>query len=93
VYATSKGWDVVIPVESWLGGITSAILIGAVAGLMPAVRASRSRQPRHCERFERDSDLYQEASLPAGRWACALTDFAERRRLVAACSRADQTPP
>jgi hypothetical protein len=41
VYATSKGWDVVIPVESWLGGITSAILIGAVAGLMPAVRASR----------------------------------------------------
>jgi putative ABC transport system permease protein len=41
VYATSKGWDVVIPVEAWLGGITSAILIGAVAGLMPAVRASR----------------------------------------------------
>jgi putative ABC transport system permease protein len=41
VYATSKGWDVVIPVEAWLGGITSAILIGAFAGLMPAIRASR----------------------------------------------------
>jgi putative ABC transport system permease protein len=41
VYATSKGWSVVIPVEAWLGGITSAILIGAFAGLMPAVRASR----------------------------------------------------
>jgi putative ABC transport system permease protein len=31
----------VIPTEAWLGGITSAILIGALAGLMPAVRASR----------------------------------------------------
>jgi len=41
VYASSNGWAVVIPVEAWLGGITSAILIGAVAGLMPAVRASR----------------------------------------------------
>ena len=29
------------PAEAWLGGIASAILIGAFAGLMPAVRASR----------------------------------------------------
>jgi putative ABC transport system permease protein len=41
VYATSKNWAVVIPVEAWTGGIASAILIGAFAGLMPAVRASR----------------------------------------------------
>jgi putative ABC transport system permease protein len=41
VYATSKSWAVVIPVEAWLGGIASAILIGAFAGLLPAVRASR----------------------------------------------------
>jgi putative ABC transport system permease protein len=41
VYATSKSWAVVVPVEAWLGGIASAILIGALAGLMPAVRASR----------------------------------------------------
>jgi putative ABC transport system permease protein len=41
VYASSKGWAVVIPVEAWLGGIASAMLIGAFAGLMPAVRASR----------------------------------------------------
>jgi putative ABC transport system permease protein len=41
IYATSKSWSVVIPVEAWLGGIASAILIGAIAGLMPAVRASR----------------------------------------------------
>jgi putative ABC transport system permease protein len=41
VYATPKGWAVVIPVEAWPGGIVSAILIGAFAGLMPAARASR----------------------------------------------------
>jgi putative ABC transport system permease protein len=41
VYASSKSWTVVIPVEAWSGGIASAILIGAFAGLLPAVRASR----------------------------------------------------
>ena len=41
VYASSQNWAVVIPVEAWSGGIASAILIGAFAGLMPAVRASR----------------------------------------------------
>jgi putative ABC transport system permease protein len=41
VYAGSKGWAVVIPFEAWSGGIASAILIGAFAGLMPAIRASR----------------------------------------------------
>jgi putative ABC transport system permease protein len=41
VYANSKGWAVVIPVQAWSGGIVSAILIGAFAGLLPAVRAAR----------------------------------------------------
>jgi putative ABC transport system permease protein len=41
VYAGAKGWAVVIPVEAWSGGIASAVLIGALAGLMPAIRASR----------------------------------------------------
>jgi putative ABC transport system permease protein len=41
VYASSKHWAIVIPAEAWAGGIASAILIGALAGLMPAVRASR----------------------------------------------------
>lgn len=41
VYASSKGWTIVIPIEAWAGGIVSAILIGAFAGLMPAIRASR----------------------------------------------------
>jgi putative ABC transport system permease protein len=41
IYARTKHWAVVIPVEAWAGGIAAAILIGALAGLMPAVRASR----------------------------------------------------
>jgi putative ABC transport system permease protein len=41
VYASAKGWAVVIPVQAWSGGIASALLIGAFAGLLPAVRASR----------------------------------------------------
>ena len=41
VYASSKSWAVEIPAEAWMGGIASTILIGAFAGLMPAVRASR----------------------------------------------------
>jgi len=41
VYASSKRWAVVIPLEAWLGGVASAVLIGALAGLVPAVRASR----------------------------------------------------
>jgi putative ABC transport system permease protein len=41
VYASSKGWAVVIPIEAWSGSIAAAILVGAFAGLMPAVRASR----------------------------------------------------
>ena len=41
VYASSKGWAAVVPVEAWAGGIASAIVIGAVAGRLPAIRASR----------------------------------------------------
>jgi putative ABC transport system permease protein len=41
LYAGSKGWTVVIPVEAWAGGIASAVMIGALAGLLPAVRAAR----------------------------------------------------
>jgi putative ABC transport system permease protein len=41
VYASSKNWAIVIPTAAWSGGIIAAILIGAFAGLVPAVRASR----------------------------------------------------
>jgi putative ABC transport system permease protein len=41
VYATSKGWAIVIPASAWAGGFAAALLIGAVAGLLPAIRAAR----------------------------------------------------
>ncbi|WP_205696093.1 ABC transporter permease [Conexibacter sp. SYSU D00693] len=41
VYASTKGWTVVVPPEAWAAGIGSAVLIGALAGLLPAARASR----------------------------------------------------
>jgi putative ABC transport system permease protein len=41
IYATHKGWAVVIPPEAWAGGICAALVIGAFAGLLPAIRASR----------------------------------------------------
>jgi len=40
VYATTKHWTVVIPTQAWAGGITAAIAIGALAGLLPAIRAA-----------------------------------------------------
>jgi len=47
VYASSKSWAVVIPVEAWSGGIASAILIGAFAGLMPW-RGAQPGAARNC---------------------------------------------
>ncbi len=41
VYASAKGWTVVVPTIAWTGGLGSAVLIGAVAGLLPALRAAR----------------------------------------------------
>jgi putative ABC transport system permease protein len=41
VYAHTKHWAVVIPTEAWAGGIAAAVLIGAIAGLLPAIRAAR----------------------------------------------------
>jgi putative ABC transport system permease protein len=41
IYASTKGWPVVIPAEAWAGGLAAALLIGAIAGLLPALRAAR----------------------------------------------------
>ncbi len=41
VYAHAKGWATVLPPEAWLGGFAASLIIGAVAGLMPAQRAAR----------------------------------------------------
>lgn len=40
-YAASQGWEVLIPTVAIVGGIVAALLIGAVAGLYPAMRAAR----------------------------------------------------
>ena len=40
IYASTKGWAVVIPPLAWGGGLAAAIAIGAIAGLIPAVRAA-----------------------------------------------------
>ena len=41
VFALAKDWQVVIPTLAWTGGLGSALLIGAVAGLVPALKAAR----------------------------------------------------
>jgi putative ABC transport system permease protein len=41
VYAHTKHWATVIPTEAWTGGIAASLTIGAVAGLIPALRAAR----------------------------------------------------
>jgi putative ABC transport system permease protein len=41
IYAHASGWTTVIPTMAWAGGITAALLVGAVAGLLPALRAAR----------------------------------------------------
>jgi putative ABC transport system permease protein len=41
VYANAKHWAIVIPPDAWAGGLGAAILIGALAGLLPAIRAAR----------------------------------------------------
>ena len=40
-YATSRGWDVVVPATALGAGVGAALAIGAVAGLYPAARAAR----------------------------------------------------
>jgi putative ABC transport system permease protein len=41
IYAQTKGWALIIPTMAWAGGIGAALLIGAGAGLVPALRAAR----------------------------------------------------
>jgi len=41
VYAHNKGEPIVIPTQAWVGGLGAALAIGAIAGLLPAIRAAR----------------------------------------------------
>ena len=40
-YAHGHGEAIVIPPGAWAGGLAAAVLIGAAAGLLPAIRAAR----------------------------------------------------
>ncbi len=41
VYAHGHHELLVIPAEAWAGGLAAAVIIGALAGLLPAIRAAR----------------------------------------------------
>jgi putative ABC transport system permease protein len=41
IYADVKHWTAVVPTTAWAGGLAAAILIGALAGLLPAIRAAQ----------------------------------------------------
>ncbi|NUR71419.1 MAG: ABC transporter permease [Hamadaea sp.] len=41
LYAHARQWTAVVPAIAWGGGLAAAVLIGAVAGLLPALRAAR----------------------------------------------------
>ena len=40
-YALTRDWAIVVPAVAWAGGLGAALAIGAIAGLVPAVRAAR----------------------------------------------------
>ena len=50
-WANIRGWSVLVPELAIYGGIGAAVLIGAVAGLYPAIRASRMA-PTEALRYE-----------------------------------------
>jgi putative ABC transport system permease protein len=41
MYASYRGWPLVLPGQALTGGVLAAVLVGAVAGLYPARRAAR----------------------------------------------------
>ena len=41
IYAHAHHEAIVIPTEAWAGGMGAAVVIGALAGLLPAIRAAR----------------------------------------------------
>ncbi len=41
IYSHLKHWTAVVPITAWAGGVAAAILIGAISGLLPAIRAAR----------------------------------------------------
>jgi len=54
-YARTHGEAVVIP-AAWAGGLAAAILIGAIAGLLPAIRAARLSPLKHSGASDRTAN-------------------------------------
>jgi len=40
-YAAYQGWPTIVPVWATAGGMAVTLLVGAIAGLYPAIRAAR----------------------------------------------------
>jgi putative ABC transport system permease protein len=40
-YDRTRGEAIVIPLQAWAGGLAATVMIGALAGLLPAIRAAR----------------------------------------------------
>src|SRR5207248_11020560 len=45
IYARGHGEAVTIPPQAWAGGLAAALIIGALAGLLPAIRPARPPPP------------------------------------------------
>jgi putative ABC transport system permease protein len=41
IYSSTKHWATTVPTVAWAGGFGAALAIGAIAGLLPALRAAR----------------------------------------------------
>ena len=41
VYANTQSWAVVVPPLAWAGGVAAALILGALAGVLPAMQAAR----------------------------------------------------
>ena len=41
IYSSTKHWATTVPTIAWAGGFGAALAIGAIAGLLPALRAAR----------------------------------------------------
>ena len=68
VYAYTKGWATVVPPEAWLGGFAASLIIGAVAGLMPALVPRGCHRPRRCGAYELVDRVDASFELLGGRW-------------------------
>ena len=46
VYAKTRSWNVEVPLLAWAGGLGAATVVGAIAGLVPALQRLGCHRPR-----------------------------------------------